>query len=180
MDIMKILVLKSHKKKSAFSLIEVSMAMGIVATILMALLALLPYGMDNIRDAKNTQILSRIGNEIVSEIQAVDWGVGSDLNKLTSYNNKIRKYDAEGILISAESNSEADPIYLALIDINSNPSTLPGSTANKKFLRRVTIKVAYAPNESAVEWDSDRNPLPYKVFVTEVVMLARERVLSSN
>jgi uncharacterized protein (TIGR02598 family) len=172
----KIILIKFRRRRHAFSLIEVSMAMAIVATILMALLALLPYGMDNIRDAKNTQIVSRIGNEIVSEIQAVDWGLGVDLIKLRSYDNQVRLYDAEGILISTESNTEADPIYQALIDVDVNPLRLPGSATISDYIRKVTIKVAYAPDKIQVDWNSTTVPPPYKIFVTDVAMLARGAV----
>jgi uncharacterized protein (TIGR02598 family) len=156
------------------------MAMAIVATILMALLALLPYGMDNIRQAKNTQILSRIGNEIVSEIQAVDWGLDSNFSRLSSYDGRTRFYDAEGILISSESNSNAETIYQARIDVDTSPLRLPGTSEVRDYLRKVTIKVAFSPGETTVDWDSTVVPAPYKTFVTDVVMLARTKISSSN
>ena len=79
-------------RRQGFSLVEVTVAMGIVATVLVALLALLPYGMDSIREAKSTQVQARIANEIISELQVADWGSSPTYSKLAEYDGIVRGF----------------------------------------------------------------------------------------
>lgn len=168
-------------RSSGFSLVEVTIAMGIVATVMVALLALLPYGMDNIREAKGTQVQARIANEIVGELQVADWGKEPNYAKLNAYNGKVLRYDGEGTEIGDTSaNNKQDTIYKAKIEVPvTREVLLPGQGGQKdqgRYLRRVTIKIAFAPNDREVDFDSRKIPLPYKSFTTEIVKMARDRV----
>ncbi|MFN0129048.1 MAG: Verru_Chthon cassette protein B [Verrucomicrobiales bacterium] len=171
------LLLTRHRR--GFSLVEVTVAMGIVATVLVALLALLPYGMDSIREAKSTQVQARIANEIISEIQVADWGSEPAYKKLADYDGTIRRYDSEGTLIvdKADKNT-ADTIYKVRIEIPMTERVrLRGMpTDSGRYARRLIVKVAFAPGDKQVDFDSDKFPLPYRSFSSQVVKLGRDRV----
>lgn len=160
-----------------FSLVEVTVAMGIVATVLVALLALLPYGMDSIREAKATQVQARIANEILSELQVADWGVGPAYKKLADWDGAIRGYDSEGTLISdtADKNKQ-DIIYKVKVEIPVTEKVrLRGmGTDSGRYVRRVSVKIAFAPGDKSVDFQSDNYPLPYRTFSSQIVKLGRD------
>ncbi len=171
-------VTRTTRSLRGFSLVEVTIAMGIVATVLIALLALLPYGMDNVRAAKATMVESRIANEIIGELQVADWGEMPSYRLLDKYNELERRYDSDGTLIPANGN-RADTIYKARIEVNSRqPSHLPGQSLKSEgvYLRKVTVKIGYAPGDRDVNWTATKLPLPYKSYTTEVVKLARDEI----
>lgn len=159
---------------------EVTIAMGIVATVLIALLALLPYGMDYIREAKSTQVQARIANEIIGELQVADWGRQPSYARLRKWDGLIRRYDAEGTLIEDTQDKDKNAtVYKVKIEVPvAKTVPLPGQTGGEagRYLRRVTIKIAYAPGDREVDFDADKDPLPYKVFTTEVVKMARDAI----
>lgn len=162
-----------------FSLVEVTVAMGIVATVLVALLALLPYGMDSIREAKSTQVQARIANEIISEIQVADWGSEPTYKKLGDYDGMIRHYDSEGTLIDDKADQDkGDTIYKVKIEIPMTERVrLRGMpTDSGRYARRLIVKVAFAPGDKQVDFESDQYPLPYRSFSSQVVKLGRDRV----
>lgn len=171
---------QSALRPSGFSLVEVTIAMGIVATVLVALMALLPYGMDSIREAKSTQVQARIANEIIGELQMADWGTEPGYSKLRNYDGMVRNYDNEGTLIedTADSNKQ-DTIYKAKIEVPvTERMELPGMTVKNagRYLRRVSIKIAYAPGDKKIDFESSKLPLPYKAYSSEIVKMSRDRI----
>lgn len=166
-------------RPQGFSLVEVTVAMGIVATVLVALLALLPYGMDSIREAKSTQVQARIANEIISELQVADWGSEPAYKKLADYNGAVRRYDSEGTLIDDKAGSnKADTIYKVQIEVPVQDKVrLRGMpTDSGRYVRRVVVKVAFAPGDKQVDFDADKFPLPYRSFSSQIVKLGRDKI----
>ena len=162
-----------------FSLVEVTVAMGIVATVLVALLALLPYGMDSIREAKSTQVQARIANEIISELQVADWGSSPTYSKLAEYDEAIRNYDAEGTLLEDKADkNKADIIYKVKVEVPVNEKVRLRGMGNDsgRYSRRVTVKIAFAPGDKAVDFQSGTYPLPYRTFSSQIVKLGRDNV----
>jgi len=170
----------SSQTTDGFSLVEVTIAMGIVATVLISLLALLPYGMENVREAKSTLVQSRIANEIVGELQVADWGTEPTYSRLAKYDDSIRLYDAEGTLLADTTKQKtSDAIYKAKIEVPATENShLPGQAGSTqgKYLRKVVVKVAYAPGDKKIDFDAKKLPLPYKSFTTEVVKMARDKL----
>jgi uncharacterized protein (TIGR02598 family) len=163
--------------RAGFSLVEVVIAMGIVATVLTALLALLPYGMENVREAKNTIVMSRIANEILSEVQQADWGTNGTLLSVR-YHQKERLFDSEGDRILPSDGRANDVIYKALIEVPDDVLGLPGQSRSsasptQSYRRQVSVKIAFAPGSTTVDYLSKRNPLPYKMFGSVVVRMTQ-------
>lgn len=167
------------RHSSAFSLVEVTVAMGIVATVLVALLALLPYGMDSIREAKSTQVQARIANEIISELQVADWGSEPAYRKLAEYNGVVHRYDSEGTRIDDKADkNKQDTIYKAMIEVPVQDKVrLRGMpTDSGRYARRVVVKVAFAPGDKQVDFGSDKYPLPYRSYSSQIVKLGRDKI----
>jgi uncharacterized protein (TIGR02598 family) len=75
-------VIPPKSKPSGFSLVEVALAIGIVAFAFVALLSLLPAGLTTFRRALDISICTQIAQRIVSEAQQVDFDVLTDKNNL--------------------------------------------------------------------------------------------------
>src|SRR5207248_38018 len=63
----------SQCKASGFTLIEVAIAVGILAVALVALLGLLPGGMTNFRKAMDTSITAQIAQRILLDMQQAEF-----------------------------------------------------------------------------------------------------------
>ncbi|WP_256200251.1 Verru_Chthon cassette protein B [Verrucomicrobium spinosum] len=60
--------------RSAFSLVETTIAVGIAATVLVALIGLIPVSLDTLREASNTTACARIVQAVSSDYRMRDWG----------------------------------------------------------------------------------------------------------
>ena len=67
-----------------FTLVETVLALGIVATVMVTLMALLPTGMDIMKEAGTNTVGARIANQLVSEVQL------SDYDKIQQWNGEER------------------------------------------------------------------------------------------
>ena len=75
-------MIPSKSKSAGFSLVEVALAIGIVAFAFVALLALLPAGLTTFRRALDISICTQIAQRIVSEAQQADFDVVTDKDNL--------------------------------------------------------------------------------------------------
>lgn len=74
----------------AFSLIEVTIAMAIAAVALSTLMALLPQGMNTMRDAGDEAIMARIHQQVLNELQMANF------DALNQYQDVEIYFDAQG------------------------------------------------------------------------------------
>ncbi len=95
-----------------FSLVEVAIALGVVAFSLTTVLALLPSVLKSMRESIDQTLESQIGQQIASDVLQTPF---RDVGAMTKY------YDSEGFAVAAES----DAVFTAKI----TPSTVsyPGS-----------------------------------------------------
>jgi uncharacterized protein (TIGR02598 family) len=77
-------VIPSKSKSAGFSLVEVALAIGIVAFAFVALMSLLPAGLTTFRRALDISICTQIAQRIVSEAQQADFDVLTDKANLPS------------------------------------------------------------------------------------------------
>jgi uncharacterized protein (TIGR02598 family) len=75
-------VITPKSKSAGFSLVEVALAIGIVAFAFVALLSLLPAGLTTFRRALDISICTQIAQRIVSEAQQADFDVVTDKSNL--------------------------------------------------------------------------------------------------
>ena len=151
---------------SGFSLVEVVIALGIVATVMVALLALLPLGMDALRESADLTVQSRIAQDLIGDIQQADW------DSLDRYRNELRYYDGEGTTL--ETAGSGQRLYSAKIEFPDTPINLPGLAQNR-YTRKVVIKVAFTPpGQEQVDWNVvDDKKKRYREYPTVVTNLTK-------
>lgn len=128
---------QTHRNPSAkrgFTLIETVLAIGIVATVLIALLGLLPTGSDILSEAGRGTVGARIAQQLIGEVQLAEY---DDIDK---FNNQTRYYNDMG----TELRSRGGEVYTARIEIESGNPPIPGAKESE-YLRRVIIKVSNKP-----------------------------------
>jgi uncharacterized protein (TIGR02598 family) len=61
------------QRAAAFSLVEVTLAVVIMGFAFVAILGLVPVGLNSFRTAKNVSTASQISQQMFSEVQATAW-----------------------------------------------------------------------------------------------------------
>jgi uncharacterized protein (TIGR02598 family) len=128
-----------QRRKAGFSLIEVSMALAIVAIAFVALIGLLPAGMKVFEAAANTTAETRIVSHLSSMLQAADYKNFRE----GSYNGVIWYYDADGSFVDSGTTGSADApnrVYAAKLVIAKQniPNTL-GEYSEDKTASKVLV-----------------------------------------
>ena len=132
-------VLRGIKRSpEAFTLVEVVLAIGIIAFAFVPLVGLLPIGLDVSRQAIQTTVQAQIAQQLTTEVQQTDFSLLGEMAK----NSPTHPY-----YFDDQGNNATDPanrIYQATLNIVSkdsdgNPQTmLPDGVLTKK-LATVTI-----------------------------------------
>lgn len=133
--------LQTPARCAAFSLVEVVLAIGIVAFAFVAIFSLVPVGLGTFRDAMNNSIGSQIVQRLVNEAQQTDYPT------LTAVANAktTRYFDDQG----NEQTVIADSIYTVEVTVVPKTNIPNTSTANSESLATVTIKLANNPGHTA-------------------------------
>ena len=109
---MKTTLLSKRRKNSGFSLVEIVVAVGIVATVMVALLGMIPTGLNTVNEAADTMAEIRIAQQILGEVQMADW------EDLDQWDSKPYYYDPEGNKI--ENQADGDVRYTCRVEIEDD------------------------------------------------------------
>jgi len=127
------------KRCGAFSLIEVTLALGVVAFALVAILGLVPVALRSAKDATEDTRVSLIAQDIAVRSRAL-FSSSSALSPSTNW-----WYDNEGRFIDQSSGANfADAFFRVGVvggDLATYPTNVSGST-----LRAVNVTVAWPVN----------------------------------
>lgn len=90
-----------QSKKQGFSLVEVVLALGVVAFAFVAILGLIPAGMTTFRQAINISVCSQIGQKVISDAFQADYDtlltpLGQNQDSQTPFLTNYRYFDEEG------------------------------------------------------------------------------------
>lgn len=149
-------------RKGGFTLIEVVVAVGIVATVFVALMGMLPIGIDTMRDASEVTMRAQIAQKLIGEIQLAEWRPdgGSGDAVILNYDGEKRFYDEFGNRTPGESGG----LYTALIEVNPDPVILPNTVEGNEFMKYVSVKVAFTPPGISVDFDDNVTDPKYGRF----------------
>lgn len=119
-----------RKSKSAFSLVEVVIALGVVSFVIVGLLGLMSVGIGGIRNATDDSVSASIGKKMVSEMQQ-----NTLSNLLSAPSFPVRWFNAEGQEVP-----QTDPfaVYKAQAVV-TNPNLAGISSAN--MIGQITINI---------------------------------------
>lgn len=152
------LQLIARSAQRGFTLVETVIAIGIVSTVMVALLGLMPEGMSMVSQAGQKTVGVRISSQIISEIQQ------QPFDALADFNNKKFYFDDQGTQLD----EAGDPfrVYTAKVEVDPSPQELPGCDPTS-LLRRVVVKVSDRPGDiDFSERASGEDYLPYPTYIT--------------
>lgn len=142
-----------QRKAAAFSLVEVVLAVGIMAVGVVTILGLLPHGMEMSRKTANEQAETRIVDQLIGELNATDW---TTMSGLVSAGNAgiTRFFDDQGLEITGSAGSIQELLnYVARVSFVDSAEAAKGMPMPSKSgrainpnLRRVQIEVAPVPD----------------------------------
>jgi len=141
--------------KAAFSLIEVALALGVVAVAFVPVAGLLPLGLQSYHQANDNSMQAEIFQRIVNELQQTDFG------SLTSSSNPppYRYFDYQGNEVTASEQY----IYQVNTRISSTTNLPEGAqpAVNNPNLAIATIQVADNPGHAVMTQQSATGNMPY-------------------
>jgi uncharacterized protein (TIGR02598 family) len=145
-------------RAGAFTLVEVTLALGIAACSFVSILALVPIGLDHFRGALATSTRAQIVQRVVSAAQQ------TDATELLAAGTVLKHFDDEGF----ELPGPAGAIYTVSMTATS-PTVLPGSAPSANILT-LTVRVADNPAGLADPFAaSSRAPITdYVAYVSRV------------
>lgn len=186
---------------SAFSLVEVTIAMAIASVALVTLLGLIPQGMDTMREAGDMAIEARIHQQVLNELQLTPFDSTSGGSLLDTYFDGLEVYyDSQGEELSDSKSqgsapadrkkNSTDHIYTARIAVPSatKGGTLPASVGEAKFsgysfdgsdvnpyIRPVIVEIAAAgPIGDQFDWGKDEYQKIISTHQTVIVKMGRD------
>jgi uncharacterized protein (TIGR02598 family) len=114
------------KRRSAFSLIEVTISLGIVAFAMVPIIGLVSAGMKSLRDSMDETVRAEIVRKVSGEALRVPY---TNLSK--EFQNKTNYFDDEGV---QQSSSNASTIFVATTALAEPPSLITSDTSIARLL----------------------------------------------
>ncbi len=171
-------------KRAAFSLIEVVLAVGVIAFAFVAILGLLPAGMTQFRQAIDTSVCAQIAQRVINEVQQTDFNVLVDEKATSSMGNDyafrmptvvatngstttnpgkcVRYFDEQGneVLPAATTSNtlteaeKARVVYMVNVRVIPKTSMPARTPTYVSHLATLTIQVAYNPSAKPITLSS--------------------------
>lgn len=132
-----------------FSLIEVTIALGVVSFALVALFGLLPTGLSTFRRSIDRSVASQVAQGIINKARQTDF---ASLSTLVTASGSPKRYTEEG----EETTDSAKTIYVAKVDVEFQVAVPAATTFQNASMAKIRVRVANSPNgnETAVTSDS--------------------------
>lgn len=128
--------MKNPKRTAAFSLVEVTMALGIVSFAVLSLVALLPSGLQSVRDSANEAALSAIVRTVRGELNQASFAdVTTALPTQTWYFNESGN--------RLDDSAPAAERFFKLGFDSSIPSAAGAASSFEQSLRALTLTVRF-------------------------------------
>ncbi len=151
--------------RAGFSLVEVVLAVGIMALGVVTILGLLPHGLEMSRRTANEMAETRIVDQIVGELQNTRWST------VDAMGDQVRYFDDQGLeLQSGDQDFNTTVSYVVQVSIPDRDVRLPSNQAlpaANNNLRRVILRMVSAPLPN-FNFNSPPPGVPVKV-VTQLV-----------
>lgn len=140
-------ILPLRARRSGFTLAEVMIAMGIVASVMVGLLGMTTMSVRSIRESSNLAIQGRIAQEVINNIQMADW---SDIE--VNFKNKSFYFDNEGFPVSQAKGAGGGaggqgekPSFEARVRLEDKLVKVGKTEFQQSSVRKVTVEVEFTP-----------------------------------
>jgi len=129
-----------RRRGSGFTLAEVMIALGIVATVMVGMLAAMPQALMSIKESNNMTVMGRISQEVISDIQMSEW---DDIDK--NFKSQKFPYDNEGLAFKGREGQHQT--YEARVELLQDRVSL-GKTLeySSDHMRKIRVEVEYLNN----------------------------------
>ena len=171
-----------RRLEGGFSLVEVSVAIGIVAFAFVALFALLPQGMSTFRKTIETGVCSQIAQKVISDLQQMEFeelvnardssvgmaATGVSFRWPQGTGGETRFFDEAGNEVVVDKSVSRNPQTLSpqqrakisyWVNVRVVPQALmpglAGKTRRCPDLAQVTVQVAFNPSGQALAYQQD-------------------------
>ena len=137
--------------RDGFTLVEVIISIGIIASVSIPMVALLALSLDNMQESRGDLVRTRIERHLASSLNQSDWG---DTNSLEDFQDSLWYYDAQGTALEDESDERLVFVARVGVDIDASGAStepglqLPGAPSKNREMRRVTVTVSDRPRLS--------------------------------
>ncbi len=121
-------------RRAGFSLVEVTMAMGIFGFAFAAIIGLIPMGLSNFRQAMDASVGTQICQRVINDVQQTDF------DTLTGGSQAERYFDEEGNEVTQSSKY----VYQVKIVVSGTTAT-PNAAASFSSLATVLIQITNNP-----------------------------------
>lgn len=153
---------------AGFSLVEVTLAVGIAALGIIAVLGLMPQGLEMSRKTGEMTAQRQITEQIVRNLDQKSW------SELTAGGTNFTYYfDDQGLETVASGPTQAFIVAVEVVSLSSSPMNsprLPLGSASEPYLAKAVIKIATTVNPQ-FEFTEQNN----RNYVTAVHYIAKVR-----
>jgi len=157
---------RRDRLRKGFSLIEVTLALGISILGITTVLGMLPQSLESIRKAADLSADTHIVEQIMGEVTQAQWqdATGADYLSYT-YNGKRYYFDGGAQELKTRSPG-LELAYVAQVTVEQARASLPGGDPDTN-LRRITVRVRNSPLKD-VDFDqaSPRSYYSYSALVS--------------
>ncbi|MDR3402986.1 MAG: Verru_Chthon cassette protein B [Chthoniobacter sp.] len=135
----------ARRRQSGFSLVEVVLAVGVIAFAFVAIMGLLPAGLQQFRQAIDNSVCTQIAQRIIQDAQLTDYATLVDATHLPAntagYYMQANSYCATDV-------SKSNPIHVRYFDESGNEiipqGSVPSSTELASIIYHVNTRIAPA------------------------------------
>jgi len=125
----------AHGAARGFSLIEIAIALGILAFALIPVLGLMPIGLTTLRDTVDTTVSARIAQTVVNQAQQADY------NSLPVTGGTTYYFDEQGDLIPNSTGAlSTGALYKASLQIGE-PTAIPSGNLGITSMDLATLTI---------------------------------------
>ena len=130
------------RKHSGFSLVEVTLSIGIIAVALVAIMALVPVGLNSGRDAIDATHTSLIGQDVQTRVRGAVTSATFSAGDVTL---QPWFYNRDGVFVDVAANGYTSVLYRADAIIHSTWNAAPPNV-DATVLRPVTVTLGWPIN----------------------------------
>lgn len=143
--------LKHGASARGFSLVEVVIALGVIAFAFIPMVGMLPMGLNLSRQAIDTTVEAQIAQQLTAEVQQTDFSRLAEL--AASSTTSPYYFDDQGNKVT----DPASAIYQAIFAISTS-TTLPSAVATQKLATVTLCVLNTKSNRTNKEQDLMKNP----------------------
>ena len=124
-----------------FSLIEVTIALGVVSFALIALFGLLPTGLTTFRSSIDRSVASQIAQNIISQARQTEF---SSLSTLATPAGSPKRFTEDG----DETTDASKTIYVAKVEVETSVSLPADLPTPNTSMAKIRVRVVNSPSGS--------------------------------